>query len=102
MERRNKHLSSEARGAIFAERNRGCSQGAIGRLLGRPASTICRELARGRQTDGSFCPTAARRVYDKRRRRCRCVRRLVEGEVFVLACLHASRKPMHWKERLKG
>ena len=56
MDRRSKHLSSEERGVIFAERNRGSSQGAIGRLLGRPASTICRELARGRQADGSYCP----------------------------------------------
>lgn len=64
MDRRSKHLSGEERGVIFAEQNRGSSQGAIGRLLGRPASTICRELARGRQADGSYCPTAARRVYD--------------------------------------
>ncbi len=28
--------------------------------------------------------------------------RLVDGEVFVLACFHASRNPMHWQERLKG
>ena len=79
MDRRSKHLSSEERGVIFAEHGRGNSQQAIGRLLGRPASTICRELARGRQTDGSYCPTAARRVYDERRTRCRRRRRLVEG-----------------------
>jgi IS30 family transposase len=79
MDRRSKHLSSEERGVIFAEHGRGSSQQAIGRLLGRPASTICRELARGRQTDGSYCPTAARRVYDERRTRCRRRRRLVEG-----------------------
>ena len=79
MYRRSKHLSSEERGVIFAEQNRGSSQGAIGRLLGRPASTICRELARGRQADGSYCPTAARRVYDERRTRCRRARRLFEG-----------------------
>lgn len=81
MDRRRKHLSSEERGVILAEHRRGNSQGAIGRLLGRPASTICRELARGRQADGSYCPTAARRVYDERRMRCRRRRRLVEGSV---------------------
>jgi len=80
MDRRSKHLSSEERGVIFAEQNRGSSQGVIGRLLGRPASTICRELARGRQLDGSYCRTAAaRRVYAECRTRCRRVRRLVEG-----------------------
>ena len=48
MDRRSKHLSSEDRGVILAEHNRGSSQRAIGALLGRPASTICREL-------GSVC-----------------------------------------------
>ena len=43
MDRRSKHLSSEERGVIFAEHGRGSSQGAIGRLLGRPASPICRD-----------------------------------------------------------
>jgi IS30 family transposase len=82
MDRRSKHLSSEERGVILAEHSRGSSQGAIGRLLGRSVSTICRELARGRQADGSYCPMAARRVYDERRTRCRRARRLVEGSVL--------------------
>jgi len=42
----------EERGVILAEHNRGSSQRLIGQLLHRPASTICRELARGRQEDG--------------------------------------------------
>ncbi|MBL4541584.1 MAG: helix-turn-helix domain-containing protein, partial [Rhodobacteraceae bacterium] len=54
MDRRNKHLNSEERGVIFAEHQRGNSQRGIGRLLGRPASTISRELARGRQDDGGY------------------------------------------------
>ena len=80
MGRRSKHLSSKERGVIFAEHERGNSQQGIGRLLGRPASTICRELARGRQGDGSYCPAAARRVYDARRTRCRRRRRLSPPE----------------------
>ncbi|MDP2062062.1 MAG: helix-turn-helix domain-containing protein [Phaeovulum sp.] len=79
MDRRSKHLSSEERGVIFAEHSRGSSQRAIGELLTRPASTICRELARGRRDDGTCCPQAARRVYDVRRTRCRRPRKLVEG-----------------------
>ena len=79
MDRRSKHLSSEERGVIFAEHSRGSSQRVIGAILDRPASTICRELARGRRGDGSYCPMAARRVYDERRTRCRRHRRLVEG-----------------------
>jgi len=64
---------------ILAEDLRGSSQRAIGALLGRAASTICRELARGRQDDGSYCPQLARLVYDVRRTRCRRGRKLVEG-----------------------
>jgi IS30 family transposase len=79
MDRRSKHLSSEERGVIFAEHQRGNSQRGIGKLLGRPASTICRELARGRQGDGGYCPQVARRVYDERRARSRRKPKLVEG-----------------------
>jgi IS30 family transposase len=79
MDRRSKHLSSEERGVIFAEHNRGSSQRSIGGLLGRPASTICRELARGRQDDGRYCPQGGRLVYDVRRERCRRQRKLAPG-----------------------
>jgi len=40
MDRRNKHLSGEERGVIFAEHKRGSSQRSIGQPLHRPASTI--------------------------------------------------------------
>lgn len=79
MDRRSKHLSSEERGVILAEHGRGSSHRSIGALLGRPASTICRELARGRQEDGGYCPQAARLVYDVRRMRCRRQRKLTQG-----------------------
>jgi IS30 family transposase len=59
MNRQNKHLNSEERGVIFAEHHRGSSQRAIGALLCRPACTIGRELVRGRQEDGCYCPQAA-------------------------------------------
>jgi IS30 family transposase len=79
MDRRCNPLSSEERGVIFAEHERGRSQRAIGRLLGRPASTIGRELARGRRADGRYGPQAARRAYDTRRARCGRRRKLAEG-----------------------
>ncbi|NQW13142.1 MAG: helix-turn-helix domain-containing protein, partial [Rhodobacter sp.] len=41
MDIRSKHLSSEERGVILAEHNRGSSQRLIGQLLHLPASTIC-------------------------------------------------------------
>lgn len=82
MDRRSKHLSSEERGVIFAEHNRGSSQRSIGGLLGRPASTICRELARGRLDDGSYCPQGGRLVYDQRRARCARPRKLALGSAL--------------------
>jgi IS30 family transposase len=87
MDIRSKRLSSEERGVIFAEHNRGSSQRLIGQLLRRLASTICRELARGRQEDGSYCPQAARQAYDARRRRSRCRR---TRKLRPLSAMHAS------------
>jgi IS30 family transposase len=46
MDIRSKHLSSEDRGVILAEHNRGSSQRLIGQLLHRPASMIWREVGR--------------------------------------------------------
>jgi IS30 family transposase len=48
MDKRYKHLNGEERGVILAEHRRGASLQAIGLLLGRSASTIGRELLRGR------------------------------------------------------
>ena len=95
MDIRSKHLSSEDRGVILAEHNRGSSQRLIGQLLHRPASTICRELARGRQEDGCYCPQAARQAYDARRARCRRKRKLVEGS-DLYRFVHGKLVHLHW------
>jgi IS30 family transposase len=79
MDRRYKHLDGEERGVILAEYRRGASVRAIGFLLGRAASTIGRELARGRQNAGGYCPQVARAAYDTRRLLCRRPRKLAEG-----------------------
>ena len=90
MDIRSKHLSSEDRGVILAEHNRGSSQRLIGQPLHRPASTICRELARGRQEDGCYCPQAARQAYDARRARCRRKRKLVERSDLYVSFMASS------------
>jgi len=95
MDRRSKHLGSEDHGVILAEDLRGSSQRAIGALLDRAASTICRELARGRQDDGACCPQSARRVYDVRRMRCRRARKLVEGGT-THSFVHSHLVHRHW------
>jgi IS30 family transposase len=105
MDRRSKHLSCEERGVILAEHNRGSSQQAIGMLLDRSASTVCRELARGRQDDGTYCPQSARLVYDVRRTRCRRGRKLVVGDAthrFVHSHLvHRRWSPAQISHRLR-
>ena len=82
MDRRYKHLNGEERGVILAEHRRGASLQAIGLLLGRSASTIGRELRRGRP-DGlpaqPYCPQFGGAAYRARRQRCGRRRKLVEG-----------------------
>ena len=82
MDKRYRHLNSEERGVILAEHRRGASLGAIGLLLGRSASTIGRELLRGRQ-DGEaaqpYCAHLAAQRYRARRKGCGRRHKLVEG-----------------------
>jgi len=83
MDRRYKHLDSEERGVIFAERRRGSSLRAIGSLLGRHASTISRELRRGRAnafSDQPYCPQFSIAGYRARRQHCGRRRKLVDGD----------------------
>jgi IS30 family transposase len=67
----------------------------IGQLLHRLASTICRELARGRHEDGCYCPQAARQAFDARRARCRRKRKLVEGS-DLYRFVHDKLVHLHW------
>ena len=82
MDIRYKHLDGEERGVILAEHRRGASLGAIGLLLGRSASTIGRELLRGRP-DGEaaqpYCAHLAAQRYRARRKGCGRRHKLVEG-----------------------
>ena len=64
---------------IFAEHRRGASVREIGGLLGRAASTIGRELARGRLGEAPYDPQVARSVHDRRRLLCRPCAKLVQG-----------------------
>jgi len=76
MDKRYKHLNSEERGVVLAEHRRGASLGAIGALLGRGASTIGRELLRGRPEEDPARYYCAQRGGDRyRARRKRCGRR---------------------------
>ena len=66
MGRRGQHLSVEERAVIFSEHLRDGSQRQIAVLFGRAPSTICRELARGREgggTDPAYCPQVSVRSH---------------------------------------
>jgi len=65
MDRRYKHLNGEDRGVILAEHRRGASFGAIGLLLGCRASTIGRELGRGRPEENPAQPYCAQLGGDR-------------------------------------
>jgi IS30 family transposase len=102
MDRRYKHLNGEERGVIFAEHRRGASLRAIGSLLGRHASTISRELRRGRVDDGHYNPEAGRRGYDARRLRSRRPRRLIEGSALHI-WVRGKLVHLHWSpEQIAG
>lgn len=76
------HLSHTERAVVFAEDLRGSSQREIARLLGRSASTISRELRRGREARGAagrYSPERGFRAYEGGRLRCRPRRKLVAG-----------------------
>jgi IS30 family transposase len=73
------HLSCAERAVVFSEERRGSSQREIAGLLGRSASTICRELARGRGPEGGYCPQRSQAEHDRRRLRCRPRHKLVAG-----------------------
>jgi len=76
MDKRYKHLNGEERGVILAEHWRGASLQAIGLLLGRSASTIGRELLRGRPEGEPAQPYCAQRgAAEYRARRTRCGQR---------------------------
>ena len=83
MDRRYKHLNGEERGMILAEHRRGASLQEIGLLLGRSASTIERELRRGRPDGLPAQPYCAQRGgAEYRARRNAVVRRLPAVETL--------------------
>ena len=80
---------------IFAEHRRGSSLRAIGLQLGRSASTIGREIARGRGTDGGYNPVVGRQNYDARRTGSRRPCRLIKDSA-PLTWVHGKLVHLGW------
>lgn len=74
------HLTITERESIWEFSLRGKSLRQIARETGRSASTISRELARNRASQG-YRPSVAQSSYEKRRRRCRRARILAGSEL---------------------
>ena len=63
------HLSDDEREQIGLARTLGHSIGAIAQAVGRPKSTISRELSRNKLPSGRYSPLHAAGAYQLRRRR---------------------------------
>jgi IS30 family transposase len=63
------HLSDEEREQIGLAKALGHSIGAIAQAIGRPKSTVSRELSRNRLPSGRYSPLHAAGAYQLRRRR---------------------------------
>jgi IS30 family transposase len=62
------HLSDDEREQIGLAKALGHSIGAIAQAIGRPKSTISRELSRNKLTSGRYSPLHAAGAYQLRRR----------------------------------
>src|SRR6476660_2960082 len=63
------HLSDDEREQIGLAKALGHSIGAIAKAIGRPKSTVSRELSRNKLPSGRYSPLHAARAYQLRRRR---------------------------------
>ena len=81
------HLSDDEREQIGLAKALGHSIGAIAQAIGRPKSTVWRELCRNRLPSGRYSPLHAAGAYQLRRRR--------EARIIALPsmCPLASRTP---------
>jgi len=93
MGQRYSHLSSEERGLIMAECIRGSTAASIARQLGRPRSTITRELARN-ASEAAYDATRAGSAYRARRERSVRRHRLIEGDPLYR---HVRDRLLFWR-----
>lgn len=66
------HLSTFERARIETLKESGCSLREIARKIGRSVSTVSRELARNRSSEGLYKSEAAQCQYTSRRKNCGC------------------------------
>src|ERR1700751_477037 len=78
------HLSDDEREQIDLARTLGHSIGTIAQAIGRPKSTISRELSRNKLPSGRYSPLHAAGAYQLRRRRDALIERDRALRTFVV------------------
>ena len=96
------HLSDEEREQIGLAKAVGHSIGAIAEAIGRPESTVSRELSRNRLPSGRYSPLHAAGAYQLRRRREALIERDRALRTFVVDRLAEGWTPEQISGWLKG
>ena len=96
------HLSDDEREQIGLAKALGHSIGAIAQAIGRPKSTISRELSRNKLPSGRYSPLHAAGAYQLRRRREALIERDRALRTFVVDRLAEGWTPEQISGRLKG
>ena len=96
------HLSDDEREQISLAKALGHSIGAIAQAIGRPRSTISRELSRNKLPSGRYSPLHAAGAYQLRRRREALIERDRALRTFVVDRLAEGWTPEQISGWLKG
>src|ERR1700720_4162294 len=96
------HLSDDEREQIGLAKALGHSIGAIAQAIGRPKSTISRELSRNKLPSGRYSPLHAAGAYQLRRRRAALIERDRALRTFVVDRLAEGWTPEQISGWLKG
>jgi transposase, IS30 family len=96
------HLSDDEREQIGLAKAVGHSIGAIAEAIGRPKSTVSRELSRNRLPSGRYSPLHAAGAYQLRRRREALIERDRALRTFVVDRLAEGWTPEQISGWLKG
>ena len=96
------HLSDDEREQIGLAKAVGHSIGAIAKAIGRPKSTVSRELSRNKLPSGRYSPLHAAGAYQLRRRREALIERDRALRTFVVDRLAEGWTPEQISGWLKG
>ena len=97
-----KHLSYKERVELGRMHHQGACRAVMVEQLGRPRSSIDREIARNVNNDGTYNPDTAQRRYEARRKRGCILDHVLQLQQFVVDQLHENWTPEQIAGWLKG